>query len=359
MKKLLILSSKEFIHLKRDRRALILALLIPIFLTSLFGYVLSLDVKEIVVGIDDRSATPVSRNLIEVLKTFDGWKVVNISPQKSYLQFLQSGKLTAIMTIPRGWPYKPDITPTLEVDGRDPNKARVLIRNLESLLRSLKKDKIGKWVLRSNFYILYNPELKSQMFIVPGLMALILLLITALLPSITVAREYEFGTLEQLWIAPYKRSEIFIGKLIPYILLGYLQITLVLITVVIFFSLPLRGNIVSFYVVSTLFILVGAGMGVTLSSIAKNQQAAMQFTWLSTFLPSFFLSGFIFPIESMPKILQWISLFVPARYFLEAIRAILLKGASLEELQFDIFALVVFNIILYVVALKSLKRGVV
>jgi len=359
MKRVLILSYKEFIHIKRDRRALILALLIPIFLTLLFGYVLSLDVKGIVIGIEDRATTPESRNLIEILKTFEGWKAVEILPAESHLNLLQSRKLTAILVIPEGWPYKPDILPSLEVDGCDPNKARVLVRDLESLFKEMKMKIIYKPIPKIDIQVLYNPELKSQMFIVPGLMALILLLITALLPSITVAREYEFGTFEQLWIAPYKRSEIFIGKLIPYILFGYLQITLVLITVVSFFSLPVRGNILELYVVSTLFILVGAGIGVTLSSAAKNQQAAMQFTWLSTFLPSFFLSGFIFPIESMPKILQWISFFVPARYFLEAIRAILLKGATLGELKFDVFALLVFNIALYTVAIKSLRRGVI
>jgi ABC-2 type transport system permease protein len=359
MKRLFILSSKEFIHLRRDKRALILALLVPLFLTILFGYVLSLDVKGITIGVCNKASTPESRKLTEVLKTFDGWEVVKILPEREYIHYFQKSRLTAVIEIPKGWPFNPDAIPTLEVDGRDPVKARVLVRDIENLLNELRRKKIDRITPHIAFHILYNPELKSQMFIVPGLMALILLLITALLPSITVAREYELGTLEQLWIAPYKRYEIFIGKLFPYFLLGYLQITLILVSVVIFFSIPIRGSLLELYIVSTLFIFVGAGIGVTLSSIARNQQAAMQFTWLITFLPSFFLSGFIFPIESMPKLLQWISLFVPARYFLKAIRAILLKGAGISELQTDIIDLLLFNMVLFLLAVRSLRRGVV
>lgn len=348
--RVLILAHKEALHLLNDKRALFLAFAMPVILLLLFGYVLSLDIKGIKLGVVDEINNGLSRSIFYNLKNLDGWNVVKIK-KSEYLDFVK-GKYTGILTIQN------NLSPQffLEINGEDPLKASYLATNVKSLILSkMKGHYLVKPLLNLRVRIWYNPELKSRIFIVPGLMVLILILLTALLPSITIAREFEEGTFEQMWITPLKSIEIFIGKLFPYFILGYIQMSIVLLISNLFFEIPLKG-LGSFLIVSTLFLFTSSSIGVALSSVTKNEQAAMQFTWLTTFLPSFFLSGFIFPIESMPKLLQAITYLVPARYYLHAIRGILLRGGSYKDFWIDILFLVLFSLLLVIFAVRGLRK---
>lgn len=353
---------KEFLHLERDPRALGLALGIPIVLTLFFGYVLTLDVRGVRLGVIDRDRSPASRSLVASLARMEELTPVPLEGQRIPYAAFQRNRLHGVLVIPSGWGKDPQEALGLVVDGRDPTRARVVIRDLETAVTEfLRKRLVGSGPVslpQITFRVRYNPELRSQVLIVPGILALILLVLSALLPAISLARELETGTLEQLWITPVRRTTLFLGKLLPYFFLGYLQVTVVLALSVWLFRIPVRGNLLLFYFLTTFFLFAATGLGATVASLTRNQQSAMQFTWLLTFLPSFFLSGFIFPLESMPWVLRVLSFLVPARYFLSAVRGVLLRGALLGDVLPDLIALWGFAGGLTLLALRSLRRGV-
>jgi len=201
----------------------------------------------------------------------------------------------------------------------------------------------------------YNPELKTTNFIVPGLFAVVMMVMTAMLTSLTVAREWENGTMEQLISSPVRGYEIIIGKLIPYFGLGMVQVLLIVLTGTLVFRVPLRGSLLSLFTVCAIFLLCGLGIGLLVSIVTKNQQLAYTVAILTTMLPAFLLSGFISPIASMPKIIQIVTYVVPARYFLTALRGIFLKGYGFGQLWTEIAILTAFAALVFIAALRRLR----
>ncbi len=348
------IAHKELLHLRRDPRSLFLALGLPVLLTLLFGWVLRLDVRGLTLGVVDLRPTPESRRLVAMLRRQDAFAKVEFLSAREARRRLQTGDLSGILWFPTEtrWPSRRPLG--VWVDGRDPLKAAVLMQRIQetmgiTLFSASPRRPLG-------IRIWYNPEMKSQVAIIPGLVALILLLVAALQPSIALARELEQHTFEQLRLTPVTVGELLVGKLVPYFVLGYLETVVVLGIALGIFGVPMRGSWVDLGVFVSLFLLTAVSLGIFFSVITKNQQAAMQYTWLVTFLPSFFLSGFVFPLRSMPVLLRWLSYGIPARYFVRALRGIMLQGAGMRELSGEALGLFVLTVVWMGVAVLQVRR---
>jgi ABC-2 type transport system permease protein len=254
------------------------------------------------------------------------------------------------------------------VDGSDNNTALIALGYISKLINNFSFNLFKKFLnkkgnilfkelplinIQERFW--YNPGLKSPFFIVPGLIAVVMMIFTVLLTSLTIAREWETGTMEQLIITPTKPIEIIIGKLIPYFFLGMFQISVIILIGFLLFKVPLKGNIIFLFIISGIFLITGLGIGLFISTVTKSQQLAFMFSVIFTLLPAFLLSGFIFPISSMPKIIQFITYLIPARYFLTILRGIFLKGIGFSFLWREVLALILFGVIIIFACAKRLR----
>lgn len=228
----------------------------------------------------------------------------------------------------------------------------------EYILEALSKAgvKVGSSPLDARVRVWFNPELESKNFIIPGLIAVIMMVIAGLLTSLTVAREWERGTMEQLISTPVKVSELLIGKLIPYVELGLIDFVLALLVGILIFNVPLKGSLILLFVLTFIFLVGAMSLGLLISIVAKKQVQASQMAILITFLPSFIMSGFVFPIANMPLILKAITYIVPARYFVTILKGIFLKGVGLTILWWEGLLLLIFTMAIFMMAMKKFKK---
>ncbi len=364
---------KEIIHLRRDPRSLFLALGMPIVLLLLFGFAVKIDISHVSLGIVDQDNTSLSRELRARIKATEYFDFHYLLP--SYAgseQLLDEGKVKIVAVIPanfaRDLGQGQNVRLQLLVDGSNNNTALIALGYMSRLIQKFSTDILLEMLnsrggaaasgipsVNPEFRIWYNPELRSTNFIVPGLIAVVMMIVTAMLTSLTVAREWEMGTMEQLISTPARPLEIIIGKLVPYFLLGIVQISIVVLIGIFVFGVPLRGSLLFLFVVSSVFLLNGLGMGLFISTITKSQQLAFQLSLLLTLLPSYILSGFIFPISSMPPIIQYATYLIPARYFLIIIRGIFLKGVGLNILWPQFLTLIFFAVAILLVCARRLR----
>jgi ABC-2 type transport system permease protein len=322
------------------------------------------------VNLDDSS---LSRDLISRVQSSEYFDLLYLLNNYSGVEkLLDEGRVKIILVIPSHFSKdlsKGENVPLqLLIDGSDNNTALValgyfsrMVQDFSShvLLEGLNKQ--GAFLLKeippidARARVWYNPSLRSTNFIVPGLIAVMMMIIAAMLTSLTIAREWETGTMEQLIATPAKPFEIIIGKLMPYFFLGMIQMTLVVLTGTLLFKVPLKGNIFFLFVVAGLFLVCGLGIGLFISVITKSQQLAFMLSIIFTLLPSFLLSGFIFPISSMPKVIQVISFIVPAKYFLIILRGIFLKGNGLSILWPEVIALFIFGSMIIIACSRKLR----
>ncbi len=284
--------------------------------------------------------------------------------------------MKGVVIIPRGFGKKIERTEGLTfqilVDGTDNNSAQVILGYLISLTQSFYEKLVGQEINRvgigsitqplpveAKMQFLYNPELKSSNFVVPGLIAMIMMIIGTLLTALTIAGEWEKGTMEQLLYSPVKPLELVLGKIAPYFLISIVQMTLVLLTAIVVFNIPFRGSLVLFYFASALFLSGLLGLGLFISTISKTQQISAMIAFLTTFLPSFLLSNFVFPISSMPFLIRIITYLVPAKYFLEIIRGVFLKGAGFAELGMNFLAMTIFTLFFVTISVVQFKKRLV
>ncbi|MBE0460587.1 MAG: ABC transporter permease, partial [Candidatus Aminicenantes bacterium] len=364
---------KETLHILRDPRSLYLALGLPIVLLILFGYAITFDVQKIPLAVVDEDSTQLSRDLIariEASQYFDIKFVMNnySNPEK----FLDYGKIKIVLVIPSGFSRNLSLGKNtfvqLLIDGSDNNTAQIALSYASGAIQmfstNIIREKLHEVSPIAVEYIppvnlepriWYNPELRSTNFIVPGLIATVMMILAAMMTSLTIAREWEVGTMEQLIATPARSYEIIIGKLTPYFFLGILQLFLVSATGILLFKVPLKGNIFFLFCISSIFLICGLGMGLYVSTVTKSQQLAFMMSVILTFLPSIFLSGFIFPVSSMPWIIQFFSYFVPAKYFLIILRGIFLKGNGLYVLWPQVLCLIIFASIIIIACTKRLK----
>jgi ABC-2 type transport system permease protein len=364
------IARKEFIQILRDVRSLIMAFLFPIILIFLFSYAITLDIKQIPTAVIDYSNTDYSRELIRRFTNSQYFVEKNRATNEKELQSLiDHGKVKVGIVIP------PDFADKLNrggasiqtiTDGSDANTSQSTLAytslivseyNLGRLQNSLGAS-MATTPVQANVRFWYNPDLNSQNFLVPGLISLIMTILGSLLTSLTVAREWERGTMELLISTPLKPVELALGKLLPYYLIGMVDLFLASYIGIVVFGVPFTGNLWTLALFSTFFLMAALSIGYLISVTLKSQQAAYQISLLTSFLPGFLLSGFLFPISSMPFVIQAVSLIVPGRYFISALRGLFLKGSSLQQLLPEALALLLFGSVFALLAIVKFRKKI-
>ncbi len=361
------IARKELYHILRDPRSLVIVFAMPVMMTFLYGYAINLDIEQITLAVIDYDRTPSSRTLIDDFYNSTYFERPEYDIDMSHPErSLRARHATGILTIRRGFAEAlgrgDDFSLGLMIDGSDNLLSAAVQAYANGVLLAFLKDRLppdqelpGITVSQQ---ILYNPDLKSSRYFVPALVAVILLMISALLTSVTIAREKETGTMEQLLVAPVSARDILVGKILPYVLIAFIDGMLVLLFAKIMFSVPFVGSLWVLLLFTIVYVSASLSIGILISSLVSTQQVAMMFALVTTMLPSIMLSGFIFPIKNMPIVLQALSHIVPARYYIEATRALLLKGTSVVLLLPQLAALLVLMGILLVIAGKKFKARI-
>lgn len=370
--RLISIIRKEFLQIFRDLRTVVIILVIPILQLFLLGYAATNDVKNVPMAVLDRSRSPQSRALVEAFGAANYFRIAYQVDSEAELQALiERGEVRAGLIIPPDYATRllqEEAQVAVILDGSDPTIGSTALSTaqligqsqatkvLEARLASLGRPEMLRPPLEVRPRVWYNPDLISAYFMIPGVIGMILYAITSILTATAIVRERERGTIEQLIVTPIRSWELVVGKILPYVLLAFFDTLEVLVIGHWWFGVPVRGSLTLLLVLSGLLLLSGLGIGLLASTIANTQQEAMLSVWM-TLLPGIFLSGFFFPIEAMPKILQWISYLIPLRYYLVIIRAILIKGAGLDVLQQETLALALLGIFLMgAAALRFRKR---
>ncbi len=360
------IARKEIIQLSRDRRSLILAFALPVLLLILFGYAITFDVRDIRMAVLDQDHSLRSRALIDAFGASGYFDVVNrLAGAGDIAPLLDGGEAQIVLVIP------PDFSRNLEngrgaqvqalVDGSDANTATIVIGYASGIVRQYSLAVATRGIvrappLRPDSRVWYNEALTSRNMIVPGLVAVIMMIIAAMLTSLTIAREWERGTMEQLASTPVHRFEVVFGKLLPYLGIGLIDVTVTTALGVALFRVPFRGDVLLLAVMSTAFLIGSLGLGMFISAVAKSQVLATQMAMILTFLPAFLLSGFMFSIDVMPPVLRAITYIVPARYFLVVTRGVFLKGVGVEVLWLQGLLMLLFAAVGIGLAVKSFRK---
>jgi ABC-2 type transport system permease protein len=355
------MARKEWWHLFRDPRSLALMLLMPSMLLFLFGYAIRLDVVEAPIGVLQESHDSLANDLLARIEASHAFHVVaHFNNRRQLKQAIQDGTVWAALVIPHS--YAADLIQgkaklQLILDGVDANSARLVRNYLLGLINDYAMTLNGAQPpIQLEDRTWYNESKESRYAIMPGVIAIVMAVIGALMTSLTVAREMELGNLVMLRTTPLTRGEFLVGKLTPYLVIGTLDLLAAVAAAVYIFDVPLRGPFLGLALVSVLFLLVVSMQGALISLIAGNQLLASQMALISTFLPAFLLSGFIFAIQNMPAVLQYLTLIVPARYFVTLSKAIFLKGTTPFLLWGELTALCVMTVLLAAVLFARSKK---
>ena len=357
------MAGKELLHIRRDPRTLYMALAMPVLMLLLFGFGLSFDVEHIPILLADADRSAASRELGRRILGSHEFEPVSGAGAEGADLALRRGQATAALVIPAGFERELDAgrdSPVqLLVDGSDGNLARQIMGKIDAIVRIESQRRAGfldSPPLAVKVYTLWNPTGRSAFFMVPGLAAYLLAIAAVLLTALTVAAEWERGSMEQLFASPVGRLEIVLGKLLPYLALGMLQLLLVITLGTTVFEVPIRGSLPLIFLAGLLFLAGMLGQGLLISVIARNQLVATQAGALSSLLPSLILSGMLVPIENMPRILQALTVVVPARYLVHALRTLMLKGGGFSVVALDLFAMLAFTVAILALATFRFKR---
>ena len=363
---------KEFIQILRDARSLFIVVIMPVTLMLLFGYGVSLDLKGLPIYVYDRDGSRQSQDLLKRFQASEYFRIVRtVNNYPALARALDDDHAKMGIVVP--WDFsqrlrdgRPAQIQAL-VDATDDNTANVLMSYAQGVVQGYSSDIQLDW-LRSRGRLLqpapvsvetrtwYNEDLESSAFIVPGVLALVMSVIGAFLTSLTIAREWERGTMEQLISTPVTLAEIMLGKLVPYFAIGMFDVSVCAFIAIHWFHVPFRGSFLTLLVSSAMFMVVVLSLGFFISVIAKSQFAASQIALLITFLPAFLLSGFLFAIEQMPVALQWITRILPARYYVSVLKKIFLKGTPTALLYPDLVPLAVFAFVLALLATRTFHK---
>ena len=375
LRRILAMGRKEFLHVLRDPRSLTMALAIPVLLLVLFGSALTLDVDRVPLALWDQSGTPESRDLAERFGASRYFRILLWAGSPGDLErAIDSGHVLAALVIPRdfagdtgaGRPARVQFI----VDGSDSNTATIALgyaeavvqeRSLGIALQTARRQGIRppRPPLELRPRVWFNTDLESRNYIIPGLIAMILMVIAALLTSLTVAREWERGTMEQLIATPVRRGEILLGKFLPYFAIGLVDVGIAVLMGEFVFQVPLRGSVALLFALAAVFLTGALCMGMLISIATRSQLVASQLAMLLTFVPAFLLSGFVFPITNMPRPVQLVTYLIPARYFIEILKGIYLKGVGLEILAAEAGLLAVFAAAMVLLARKKFLKKLV
>jgi ABC-2 type transport system permease protein len=368
-------ASKEMIQIIRDTRSLIIVILMPVILVLLFGYGVNLDVKHVPVYVFDREGSQQSQDLLKRFQASEYFRLMRtVDSYPELVRAIDDGHAKLGLVIP------PDFSERLRsgqlvsvqaiVDATDDNTANIAVNYSQAVVSGFSQDVQIEWLrdrgvnftglpLKVEARTWYNEDLESSAFIVPGVLALVMSVIGAFLTSLTIAREWERGTMEQLVSTPVTPLEIMLGKLVPYFVIGMFDVGVCTALALLWFKVPFRGSLLTLFLCSSMFLIVVLSLGFFISVIAKNQLAASQIALIATFLPAFLLSGFLFAIEQMPTVIQYITRLLPARYYVSALKKIFLKGTPVTMLYGELIPLAIFTVLLATVATRAFHKRLV
>jgi ABC-2 type transport system permease protein len=364
---------KEFIQIWRDPRTLVLVLVIPVMQLFLLGYAATNDVRNVPLAVFDQDRSPQERALLAAYRSADYFEVTfDVDSEEELRELIDNGEARAGLIIPPD--YSQDLLSgetahvVFVLDGSDPTVASTALSAAQMIGQAFSTQIIEERLaqrgqsaantppVQVHTNVWYNPDLISAYYMIPGVIGMILYALTSILTATAIVRERERGTIEQLIVTPIRPMELMIGKMLPYVILALLNTLEVIAIGHWWFDVPIRGSLWLIMAISGLFLLSSLGIGLLASSFANTQQEAMLIVWM-TLLPSIFLSGFFFPMEAMPKILQWISYLFPLRYYLVVIRSLMLKGVGFSAVQEQVLALTIFGVgIMSAAALRFRKR---
>jgi ABC-2 type transport system permease protein len=363
---------KETLQIRRDLRSILIVVAMPIILMLAFGYGVSFDIKHLPVYVYDQENSQRSRDLVQRFRSSEYFRVNrSVDNYRDLIRGVDSGDCQLGIVIPSNFSQKlregGPVSVQGIVDGTDGNSANVGMNYADAVVLGYSQDIQLKWLRQKGERTMeppiavaartwFNEDLESLANIVPGVVAIVMAVVGTFLTSLTIAREWERGTMEQLISTPVTPLELMIGKLLPYLVVGLADTALCAAMGVWWFGVPFRGSVAVLFVSSTLFLLVVLSLGYFLSVLLQSQLAASQASMIATFLPAFLLSGFIFPIDQMPAFIQLVTHVIPARYFMSIIRSVFLKGTPLALLWGDMVALLIFANVLVVVATRSFQK---
>lgn len=360
-------TKKELIQISRDPFSLALAFLMPVLLLFLFGYAITLDVDNLKTAVYDQDNSSESREFLAELVQSGYFTVVGYpSTSEEITPYLDRGSARVAIWIPLDFAKNlrtgKESQVQVLVDGSDSNTATIglaYVAAVADLFTQRMSPQRRLPPIEPRLRVWYNSELKSRNYVIPGLVAVIMGIIAALLTSLTVAREWERGTMEQLVSTPIKKTELLLGKLIPYFLIGLVDVAISVVIGVFLFGVPFRGSVVLLFLVSSIFLFGGLSLGILISVAAKSQLVASQVAMVTSYLPAFLLSGFMYSIANMPEPLQLLTRIIPARYFVALIKDIFLKANPFSFLAFDTFLLSVFGMVVFALANRKFKKKII
>jgi ABC-2 type transport system permease protein len=372
LRRVAAVAHKEFLHVIRDFRSLGMAILIPLMMLILFGFALTLDVDNVPMAVWDQSGTERSR---EFISQFSGSRYfavrMYVDNYDDLVRAIDKGHVTLGLVVPRDFAQRldagRDASAQLIVDGTDSNTATIAIGYATIVAQVYGMELTQEQQLRHGGpplqipldvrpRVWFNEDLESRNYIIPGLIAVLMMVIAAMLTSLTIAREWERGTMEQLISTPIQVSELIAGKLLPYFCIGLFDVLLAVLMGEFVFHVPLRGSVALLFGTASIFLVGALSMGMVVSIATKSQLLSSQVAMVATFLPSFLLSGFIFTISNMPQAIQVVTYIVPARYFIAILKGIYLKGVGLEILGGQIILLMIYSAVMLLLARVKLKK---
>lgn len=375
LKRIRAISRKEFIQISRDRRSLGLGIFIPLLLLILFGFALTLDVDKIPLAIWDQDKSKQSSDFLLNFKNSKYFHIIGYYDNYDQLvNLIDRGNALMILIVPPDFAKRilsnEQADVQLIVDGSDSNTATIAQGYATSLVGGYNARFVTETLAKkgiTNFNqpidararVWFNEDLKSRNFITPGLIVVIMMIISALLTSLTFAREWERGTMEQLISTPVTAGELLVGKFLPYFAIGFLDLIIAVGMALFIYQVPFRGSLLLLFILSSLFLTGAMAQGMLISIVARSQLMASQMAILTTFLPAFLLSGFAYAISNMPKAIQVITYAVPARYFMTILRGIYLKGVGMKVLWLECLFLLIFTSIMVILARSRFKKKVV
>lgn len=376
LRRILHLMRKEVLELKQDPRLFGVVIIAPIMQLAVLGYAATTDVKDVPIAIVDADRSTPSRDLIHRFESSANFKIVGMPGSTDEIdRYLDRGEAWMAISIPAnfGQAVTTNRSATLQVvaDGTDSNSTGVALGYAQTLIAGYSRDLMeaaarqrprataapAGALVTSEIRVWFNPRLESRDFMIPGIIALLLLVVTTNLSAMAIVREKEVGTLEQLSVTPLARWELITGKLLPYAAIGIIDVVLVLVVAIYWFAVPMRGSIALLFAMCMIYLMSTLGLGLFVSTISRTQQQAMMTTIFFFLMPMIYLSGFIFPIENMPAWIQPFTYLIPLRYFLVIVRGIFLKGVGLEVLWPQALALFAWGAtVLALATLRSSKR---
>jgi len=365
MKRFLGFVKKEFLHIFRDFRTLIILFGIPTAQILIFGFVVSTDIKDAPVAFLDFSKDEITEKISDKMCSSGFFRRVdNLQSYDEIDKVFKKGKVKAVIVF--GQNFGRDLisrgksTISIIADGSEPNTATLITNYITAIVTDFNREyagvsAAGSILVQPEVRMFYNPELKGHFMFVPGVITLILILICALMTSITITREKEFGTIEVLLVSPLKPVHIIVGKVLPYFILSFIDVIMILVLSWFVFDLPIKGSLILLLSETMLYILMSLSLGILISTVSKTMQQAIFISFLGLMLPTILLSGFIFPIENMPVAYDWVSAILPPRYFIVIIKNIMIKGTGFLFVWKETLILVIMTTLFIALSVKNFK----